>query len=394
MNNSDEWTKFDADHNQYNWRSSRSHLMKIPFFEGRKIKLALHLLAWTILLGLPLYFIKRWQVEKDFIWLYYINLLINGIIFYSNYLVLVPKYFFCKKRYKYFLSVIVLIACFYLVSDFSNKFVFKYVPGRVYTEGLSRRENEIRNPGPPPVNRIFNRPPFRQMHLFNYTFNSVFLVFFSLGLSILERQAHIEKIQKELEKEKLNSELAFLKNQISPHFFFNTLNNIYSLIGINAEDSRKAVLKLSKLMRYLIYETEQGNTQLSNEIEFMNNYIDLMKLRVSDKVDLKVSFPENYENRGIPPLLFISLIENAFKHGISSRGKPYIEISMLTAKDSITFRCVNSMVKIKEETDNGHPGIGLENLSKRLNLLFPGKHDLKISRSEDAFEVLLYINFA
>jgi LytS/YehU family sensor histidine kinase len=233
------------------------------------------------------------------------------------------------------------------------------------------------------------------MHLFNFAINSIFLVFFSLGMKVLERQSKYDEVKKELEKEKLNSELAFLKNQISPHFFFNTLNNIYSLIGINAGDSQKAVLKLSRMMRYLLYESETGNSLLNREIEFMNNYIDLMKLRMSDKVDLKVSFPEKYENRSIPPLLFISLIENAFKHGISFREKPYIEISMLTDSNSITFRCVNSMAKIKEENGIGHPsGIGLENLRKRLNLLFPGKHDLKINRSENEFEVLLYINFA
>ena len=183
------------------------------------------------------------------------------------------------------------------------------------------------------------------MHLFNYVFTSLFLVFFSLGLRVLERHSQTEKLQKELEKEKLNSELAFLKNQISPHFFFNTLNNIYSLISINAEDSQKAVLKLSKLMRYLLYESEHGNTKLSNEIDFMNNYIDLMKLRMSDKIKLSVSFPEKYDDINIPPLLFIPFIENAFKHGISYREKSFIDISMQAEKDSISFRCANSLVK-------------------------------------------------
>ena len=108
------------------------------FFTGNKIKVLLHLLAWTILLGFPLYFIKRWEVGKDFIWLYYINTIISGIIFYVNYLLLVPKFFFGKKNYKYYLSVIVLIACFYFVSDCSNELVFKYV-----SEGIKQnRLNE------------------------------------------------------------------------------------------------------------------------------------------------------------------------------------------------------------------------------------------------------------
>ena len=192
-----------------------------------------------------------------------------------------------------------------------------------------------RRPGPPTPGLLFGRPPFRQIHIINYGFTSVFLIFFSLGLRVMERHSQIEKLQKDLEKEKLNSELAFLKNQISPHFFFNTLNNIYSLIGINAEDSQKAVLKLSKLMRYLLYESEKGDSKLSTEIEFMNNYIDLMKLRMNEKVALNVSLPADYDDRSIPPLLFIPFIENAFKHGISYREKSFIEISFLVTPDLV-----------------------------------------------------------
>jgi len=367
--------------------------MKRNFFKANLIKILLHLLAWAILVGLPLYFIKRWHIGKDFIWLYYINTLISGIIFYINYLFLVPKFFFGKKKYRYYLSVVVLIACFYFISDISNKLVFKYESGSVQPQEIKGQPGEPGRMLPPGGGASLARPgpPFRGMHHYNFGFTSLFLVFFSLGLRVLERNSMMEELQKETEKEKLNSELAFLKNQISPHFFFNTLNNIYSLISINAEDSQKAVLKLSKLMRYLLYESEKGNTMLSNEIDFMNNYIDLMKLRVNDKIELSVSFPQKYEDRNIPPLLFIPFIENAFKHGISYREKSFIDINMMVTSGTITFRCVNSLIKTKEEVLNGHPGIGLENVGKRLNLLFPGLHELKINKSENAFEVLLTI---
>lgn len=373
--------------------------MKIRFFEENRIKILLHFVAWAILLGLPLYFIKRWHVGKDFIWLYYINTVISGIIFYINYLLLVPKFFFGKKRYWYYISVALLIGTFYFVSDISNKMVFRYAPDSARNEQASKQREEERRPIPPgergalPPRPSYRgmHPPFREMHLFNYTFTSLFLVFFSLGLRILKRQGEIEKAQKEMEKEKLNSELAFLKSQISPHFFFNTLNNIYSLISINPEDSRKAILKLSKLMRYLLYESEKGNTTLANEIDFMNNYIDLMKLRMSEKVNLDVSFPDQRTDISLPPLLFIPLIENAFKHGISYREKSFIKITMKIIDDEIRFACMNSIANGKEENEKVHNGIGLENVSKRLNLLFPGKHDLKITRSEKTFEVLLEI---
>jgi two-component system, LytTR family, sensor kinase len=344
------------------------------FFTGAKIRIVLHLLAWFILLGLPMYFIKRWQVGNDFIWVYYINTLVSGIIFYINYLLLVPKFFFQNRRRMYYLSVFVVLALFYFATDMSNEMVFKYIP--------------VGDSIGVPI-----QPPFRQMHQFNFCFTSLFLVFFSLGMRVIERHTQTEKLQKELEKEKLNSELALLKNQISPHFFFNTLNNIYSLISINAEDSQQAVLKLSKLMRYMLYDSESGNILLSSEIAFMNNYIDLMKLRMSDKIILKVSFPEKYDDINIPPLLFIPFIENAFKHGISYREPSYIDIRMQTTSDSISFVCSNSIFKPIEDADSEHSGIGLENVSKRLNLLFPGKHELKINSSGISFEVLLNINF-
>jgi hypothetical protein len=361
------------------------------FFTGNKIKILLHILVWAILLGIPLYFFQRWDVGKDFIWIYYLGNLFNGIIFYSNYLVLVPRFFFKNPKYKYYLSVLILLTCLYFASDQTNEFVFKHVPGRENIEEIQRHNDEKK--GPPDHGKDLGRPPFREMHLFNYMGSALFLIFLSIGMRVLERASQTEKLQKELEKEKLNSELAFLKNQISPHFFFNTLNNIYSLISINPEDSQKAVLKLSKLMRYLLYDSEHGDTKLSNEIDFMNNYIDLMKLRMNNKISLNVVFPEKYEDKNIPPLIFIPFIENAFKHGISYREKSFIDISLTTDENSLLFRCVNSKVKAREENEPGHSGIGMENVTKRLNLLFPGKHELKINESDKEFEVLLQIKF-
>ena len=253
---------------------------------------------------------------------------------------------------------------------------------------------EREGPGPPRGEMTRSGFPFRDFHILSFASSSLFLIFFSLGLRVLERQSKIEKIQEEMERAKLNSELAFLKNQISPHFFFNTLNNIYSLIGINTDDSQKAVLKLSKLMRYLLYESEQGDTKLSQEIDFMTNYIDLMKLRMSDKVALSVSFPEKYEDMSISPLLFIPFIENAFKHGISYREKSFIDISMQSGKNSISLKCLNSRIQKNGNSEKEHPGIGLENAVKRLNLLYPGRHELKITETDKTFEVLLFINFA
>jgi two-component system, LytTR family, sensor kinase len=356
--------------------------MEKRLFKGKQIRFLLHVLAWFILLAVPFYLTRRWQIGNDFLILFYTNALISGIIFYTNYFLLVPKLFFANRRFRYYVSVAVLLSFFFVVSDQTNMAIFKSFgePGKIEKQG------------PPPDQRVGHRPPFEAMHKYNYGFNAIFLVFFSLGLRILERHSEIEKAQKELEKEKLNSELAFLKNQISPHFFFNTLNNIYSLIAINAEDSQKAVLKLSKMMRYLLYESEKGDAKLSSEIDFMNNYIDLMRLRMSDKVSLKVDFPEKYTDYTLPPLLFISFIENAFKHGISFRDKSFIEISLVSDESGIFFRSRNSVSPAAGEGQADSSGIGLGNVRKRLELLFPGKHDLKIEEKDSTFTVELKID--
>ena len=364
--------------------------------ETREIlfKVILHMLAWAVLLGLPLYFMIRFEVKKDFLLTFYGINLINGLIFYTNYLILVPRLFFQKRKYKYYLSAIALIACFYFVSNFSMKILNTEERAERSTEQFNRPPDEKINPGPP-RGELAYRFPLRTSHIMGYTSSAIFLVFFSLGLKVLERQSKIEKIQEEMEREKLNSELAFLKNQISPHFFFNTLNNIYSLVSISPEDSQNAILRLSKLMRYLLYESEQGNTMLSQEIDFMKNYIDLMKLRTSEKVSLNISLPEKFEDRRIAPLLFVPFIENAFKHGISNREKSFIDISMEINSDSIIFKCSNSVHTAKEiEAIGNKGGIGLENVKKRLNLLFPERHDLKISKSEKQFDVNLRINLS
>jgi two-component system LytT family sensor kinase len=337
-------------------------------------------------------------VGADFIWIYYINTLIAGTIFYLNYILFLPKLFFRNKRHLYFLTAFLTLLAFYFVSGKANELVFKNISGRQNTEEIGRPPEEIRKPPEemkrPPEGRDHPRPPFRQIHMFNYTFTSLFMFFFAMGLRVLERQTLIEKLQKEMEKEKLDSELAFLKNQISPHFFFNTLNNIYALIEINAEDSQKAVLKLSKLMRYLLYESEHGNTRLSNEIDFMLNYIDLMKLRMNEKIKLSFSFPKVYEDINFPPLIFIPFIENAFKHGVSYRQKSFISIEMRIEGNTISFSCSNSIVDKGVENETEQAGIGLENVTKRLKLLFPGKHELKIDKTEDEFEVFLKIDNA
>ena len=233
---------------------------------------------------------------------------------------------------------------------------------------------------------------FWQLRALGFFFIASLIWGFSFGLAILRKWSQTEKERKELEKEKLNSELAFLKNQISPHFFFNTLNNIYSLIGIDQNDAQEAVHKLSKLMRYLIYDSEKGHSKLSEEVVFMANYIDLMRLRLSSKVSLSVTLPDDCRDIAIPPLLFISFVENAFKHGVSYREKSFIDINMTIEENHIRFLTVNSIGTSSNAEDSQYGGIGLENVKKRLALLYPGKHVLKAEKSEEKYIVELVLD--
>ena len=354
--------------------------------QGIKMRLILHIAAWTIIIGLPLYNFYRWNIPREFIWTYYLMVIINGLIFYGNYLILIPKLFFRNKRAKYYLSSFLLIVALFFISLTLGHLIFANTHRPDQRNEQSDRF-ERRDSRAPDGRRRLLRLPFGPMSIYSYGFNALVFTVFAFGLKALERHSEIEKRQKELEKEKLNSELAFLKTQISPHFFFNTLNNIYSLIDINKEDSQKAVLKLSKLMRYLLYESDQGESRLSTEIEFMNNYIDLMRLRVSDKVKLDVSFPAGHDDLTLPPLLFIALIENAFKHGISYRGKSFININMEVSGNIINFICENSLIAKPESEEKGRSGIGLENLKKRLALLFPNRHELAIEKTASVFRV-------
>ena len=349
----------------------------------RNIQIVLHLSAWLLLIILPQIIINRYWGNSNFIdWRFYFSAVILGLIFYTNYIWLIPKFYFRKNKLPYFILAALVIILTYMLSNQLGKTFRDPERDKLIAEAFKKLMENDNTP----------RPPFHQLQAYYSLLMGVAVTGFSIGLKMIERYSATEKRQKELEKEKLNSELAFLKNQVSPHFLFNTLNNIYSLVEINTEDAQAAILKLSKLMRYLLYESEYGETILSDEIEFMKNYVDLMQLRVSKKVDVNIELPQENTDLKIPPLLFIPFIENAFKHGISYRHKSFIKVRMSTKDKKINFICVNSVAADKKEKhEEYHSGIGLENVKKRLNLIFPGKHTLDISSTNEVFTVSLEI---
>ena len=190
----------------------------------------------------------------------------------------------------------------------------------------------------------------------------------AFALSIRYMMRHQERKQKEVE-----AELAWLKNQINPHFLFNTLNNISSLAQINGEETQEAIMQLSDLLRYAMYETNKPKVRLDGEVEFMRNYINLMKLRCNEMTTVNCQLSiVNYQLE-VAPLLFISLIENAFKHGMNSNAPATIDIRLEQQDNMLVFNCDNTN-NPKPTKDRSGSGIGLENTRRRLDLLYPGRY--------------------
>ena len=230
-----------------------------------------------------------------------------------------------------------------------------------------------------------------------------FFVYFLLNLAMiaaalgLRHFIRVQRIRQQLQEEKARhteAELAWLKNQINPHFLFNTLNNISSLAAIDGEATQEAIAQLSDLLRYAMYETNKVAVPLQGEVDFMSNYIALMKLRVGRNTVVNTHFSIQNPQMEIAPLLFISIIENAFKHGVSSNKPSHIIIRMEQHDDKLSFECRNSNYP-KAATDRSGKGIGIENTRRRLNLLYPDRYtwDQGIcDNGESYFSKILILN--
>ncbi|MDO6813783.1 sensor histidine kinase [Tenacibaculum soleae] len=194
---------------------------------------------------------------------------------------------------------------------------------------------------------------------------------------------------KNVESKKTKAELALLKSQINPHFFFNTLNNLYGLTVEKSDDAPDVVLKLSDMMRYTIYMGKEDLVPLKDEVEYLQNYIELHKIRYQKKVDITFKYI-NITNYKIAPLLYIILLENAFKHGVEKLTEnAYIHMNLSTNKKTILFQIENNYEQSETESETG---IGLDNLKQRLNLLYPKKHQITINKSDAVYKLAIKID--
>ena len=259
------------------------------------------------------------------------------IVYLVNFYVLVPLFYFRRRLWWFIcLNILLVLACNYrfLTTD------------------------------------ILTMPDYYQTGYSSFMMISLLInvMAIAFALSIRYMMRHQERKQKEVE-----AELAWLKNQINPHFLFNTLNNISSLAQINGEETQEAIIQLSDLLRYAMYETNKPKVRLDGEVEFMRNYIDLMKLRCNEMTEVDAQFIMHNAQLEVAPLLFISLIENAFKHGMNSNAPATIDIRLEQQDDTLIFNCDNTN-NPKPTKDRSGSGIGLENTRRRLDLLYPGRY--------------------
>jgi len=307
------------------------------------------------------------------------NLFLLLLVFLINLFVLVPGLLFSNKRAQYLIVVIVMI---FIVAVF----------------------NLIIHPfsGPPPhPGTLIQHPdiqterPFGLQSLLGSFLNNLITALLIIGsstaLELEYKWVSEQKLRKDAEKEHLKTSLALLRNQVSPHFFMNTLNNIHTLVEIDADKAQDAIVRLSALMRYLLYDSAQSQVELKKEVEFITSFISLMQLRYSEEVEIKVVLPESIPDTMIPPMLFISFIENAFKHGVNYPSKSYINFELRTDKNSLHCQIQNSKPLSPVKTNSEYSGIGLENIKKSLNLLYKDEYKLIISDQEQEFEVNLTI---
>lgn len=327
-------------------------------YTKNKNKFLIHLLIW-VSFGL-IFFIVSYAAGRRMRFQFIEKMFIDIAIFYINYLVLVPYLLLKKKKKFYFISVVVILFTSFLIFTYALP-VPDFVSDRKIPEGIPR--------GLP------------------MAISGLFPIVIGTSIRIYEEWNKNERNKKEIEAQKSTAELHFLKNQLSPHFLFNSLNSIYSLTKKKSNDAPEAVITLSELMRYMLYETNNGFVLLKNELNYVQNYLKLQRLRIANNENVTLNIHGSISNQKIRPLLLISFIENAFKYGTDFKGNTEVKIKIYVKEHELQFTCINLIGSRKKDT--GNSGIGLQNTRERLDLLYHEKHWLLVEEKNNRFVVNL-----
>ncbi len=372
------------------------NLIKSKVSHLKLLEPSISVVFWLLLFLAPLLF---GRFEDGIIWKHVFNVwrsLIPYLALYLlNRLLFLPLLFFRKKRWLFFISNMTAIVLMTIgVQLYRTRIIQPRIQqNRPVMTAPGRRPPVLREAPPrPPGNdrRLPLQQPPRQLPPFiSFAVVSVLIIGFDTGLTLSVKWMQSEQKRISAEKESVASQLAFLQSQVSPHFFMNTLNNIHSLIDIDTNEAKESIIKLSRLMRHLLYDSQVEQIPLKKEIEFIGNYVELMRLRYSEKVRIDLHTPDQLPEKTLPPLLFTSFLENAFKYGISYQESSFIDIMLSCGPGALSLIIRNSK---PQGSKKGSPaGIGIENSRKRLDILYGDSYKLIIDDMKDEYLVSLSI---
>jgi two-component system LytT family sensor kinase len=324
-----------------------------------------HFLFWLVLVSVPPMSLRILELitgDEDIISpliLSYLVLMVG--IFYFNAYFLLPRYLLRKKVVLYCVLVITVLL---LVSGIYTWFQY-----------LLRQLN-----GPVASSLII------------YFFLGLIPIFLSTAYRIIDGNIREQRRKQEMENESIRSELSLLRSQVSPHFMFNVLNTLVALIRQRSEELEPVVMELSHLMRYMLYESDEEKVSLRTEIQYLESYINIQKIRFGSKVSIVFDHPQDLPEMMLEPMLLIPLVENAFKHGVNVIHEPAVIIGLRLNDGRLHVNISNRYKEPAPGRDNGSSGIGIANLRRRLNLLYPGAHELQLLKEDGWFNASLHIN--
>jgi hypothetical protein len=334
------------------------------------IEITLHLLFWVFITFIPILSRPANSMFRGFFSLWHLVLmnLLLAIQFYLNAFVLIPV---ILNKNKQILLYFVLLLFSFIVLDL---IIIYTRPAMVFPLALQKF-------GPPPPLPFF--AGFNLLPLTAITAGS-------FAYRYLADQFRLVSHRRDLANASLVSELAFLRSQISPHFIFNVINSAVALSRLNPAAVEPTLIKLSRLLRYMLYVTDEGRVTMSDKAEYLSSYIELQRLRFGGQVRIDASFNITAPEKTIEPMLLVPFVENAFKYGTGNINEPLIIILLRSDNKTLNFTVRNIFDPDEQHNDNAH-GIGLNNVKRRLALLYPGKHSLVINNSGSEYSVNLQI---
>ena len=345
--------------------------MKTARYSRKWIVTLLHISAWTLLFSLPYLLQPPYEADhaplisidkQKLDWLHNLTHLLIVGSFYLNALILIPRLIYKKRYWEYTglqlsLFAVLVLGNWLFIHFLATHIVFQWQPAVFFT--------------------LF---PF------------LFVLACSTAYQVIRDKAKTDRLTKEKENEHLKTELSFLRSQVSPHFMFNILNNMVALSRIKSDQLEPSLIKLSSLMRYMLYETDEERVSLAKEIDYLQSYIDLQQQRFGKKIKVTSTLEEvgdHYENE---PMLLIPFVENAFKHGTGLIEDGQIIIQLKASNHVLQFSVRNKYTLHSAEIKDKTSGIGLSNVKRRLNLLYAGNHSLLITRKNDWYGISLQLN--